>query len=61
MKFYLVVEERKHEGRTFKTQKIVCENANGSVLLTYDERIICNVLDCSPARLRSFDIGKIEL
>lgn len=63
MEFKLVVEQRKTaEGRYFNTSKVVCINEYGDeVLVTYDKDVICNILGCSPAKLRTLQVGTHNL
>ena len=64
MEFRLVVEQRKtaDTGRYFNTCKIVCINELGDeVLVTYDKITICNILGCSPAKLKTLQVGTHKL
>lgn len=59
MVFKLVVEQRKTEAdRYFKSCKVVCVTVDGDeVLVTYDNNTICNILGCSPAKLKALQVG----
>lgn len=64
MEFKLVVDQRTtaDTGRKFTSCKIVCVNQDGdTILVTYDNNTICNILGCSPAKLKSLQVGTHNL